>query len=176
MKTLRDFIKEKERKKYYEENVLEMAVISRKSLTKNKYKVVIHGTDSGDRPNPHIHIYLDDDVRPFSKFNFEISLCDILCYDEINLIRMKDKKKDLDIRNRDKCSWDNYHKLHDEFEDWLFSKPDNIGQFKDNLDAIVWYYNRESQQSNNYIRDYIENYGLEVLPKYKSYIEDNGVS
>ena len=175
MKSFKEYIKEKQKQKHYEEYVLEMAVISRRVLNKNKYQVVIHGTNSGDRPNPHVHIYLDDDTRPFSKFNFEISLCDILCHDEINLVRMKDKKKGLDIRNRDKCSWNNYRKLHDEFEDWLFNKPSKPGTFKDNLDAIIWYYNNESVGTNNYIKEYIKEHGLKVLPKYKEYVENNNI-
>jgi len=177
MKSLRDYIKEKERKKYYEENVLEMAVISRKALTKKKYQVVIHGTNSGDRPYPHIHIYLDNDDRPYSKFNFEVSLCDILCHDEINLIRMKDKRKDLDIKNKEKCSWDGYRKLHDEFEDWLFDRPSRPGSYKDNLDSIIWNYNIESgKDTNNYIKDYMRSHGWKVLPKYKEYIDRNDIS
>ena len=34
----------------------------------------------------------------------EIALDEILCYDEINLIRMKDQSKHIDRRNRNICS------------------------------------------------------------------------
>lgn len=173
MKSLKEYILEKRRANYYEKYVLEMATIDRNALTKNKYKIAIHGIDASDRPNPHIHIYMSDDVRPFSKFNFEISLCDILCKDEINLIKMKDKKKDININNRDKCSWKGYHRLHDEFEDWLFSKSKYPGEFKDNLDAIVWNYNHECTGSVNYVKEYIKEQGWKVLPKYKYYVDNN---
>lgn len=152
-----------------------MAVISRRSLTKSKYQIAVHGANPGDRPVPHIHIYLDDDTHPFSKFNFEISLCDILCRDEINLIRMKDKNTGTDIKNRDKCSWDRYTKLRDYFEDRLSSVPVRPGSFKDNLDAIIWNYNMESG-SGNYIKEYIEQHGMTVLPKYKEYIDNNNIN
>ena len=67
--------------------IFEMATISRDvKLGKNRYKIAVHGTLSGDRKNPHIHIYLSTDNRLYNKFNFEISIVDILCYDEINLI------------------------------------------------------------------------------------------
>lgn len=65
-----------------------MASIGYPVLNKTKYLIAFHGTYAGDREKPHIHIYLNVDRRPFSKFNFEIALDEILCYDEINLLRM----------------------------------------------------------------------------------------
>lgn len=87
------------------EPVLEMATISKKLKVGNTtYKVAVHGPASKD---------------PYKEFNFEISLVDLLCYDELNLVTMIDKEKHLNITNRNKCSWKGYRGLHDEFEDWL---------------------------------------------------------
>ena len=79
--------------------VVEMTSIGYPVLNKTNHYIAVHGTNAGYRQRPHIHIYLSDDKRPFSKFNFEIALDEILCYDEINLIRMKDKAKHIDRRN-----------------------------------------------------------------------------
>ena len=119
--------------------VIEMASIGYPVLNKTNHLIALHGTYTGDRERPHIHIYLEGDKRPFSKFNFEIALDEILCYDEINLLRMRDKSKRIDFKNRNKCSWNEYEELRDDFEDWLFSKDIEIrGGFKDNLDAIIY--------------------------------------
>ena len=56
------------------ENVVEMATIGYPILNKKAHSIALHGTNAGDRERPHIHIYLDGDKRPFSKFNFEIAL------------------------------------------------------------------------------------------------------
>lgn len=106
---------------------------------------------------------------PFNKFNFEISLVDIMCYDEINLIYQRDVKNGIKRTNRNKCSWNGYFKLKEDFEDWLFSKSSKRGDFKDNLDAIIYFYNEENH--NKTLWDYIEEHGLKVLDKYKHYKE-----
>lgn len=158
-----------------EEYILEMATIARNaSLWKSKYKIACHGTNSSDRPNPHIHIYLADDKRPFNKFNFEVSICDILCKDEINLIKMRDEKNGIKKNNRKICSWNGYQKLKNDFEDWLFNREVEIpGNFMDNLDACIYWYNQESEGTGNPIKEYIEERGWKVLPKYKKYIDGN---
>jgi hypothetical protein len=157
-----------------EDFIVEMATIGRPTLGKKKYHIAIHGVLAGDRPNPHIHIYLNDDTRPYNRFNFEVSLVDILCKDEINIIKMRDESKGINKNNRSKCSWNGYQKLKDDFEDWLFSKCSIPGQFENNLDACVYWYNEEGDpKSNNPIRDYIEKHGLKILDKYKKYVENN---
>ena len=91
-------------KQYINENfnsdwdyVIEMASIGYPVLNKTNHYIALHGKNAGDIERPHIHIYLENDKRPFNKFNFEIALDEILCYDEINLIRMKDISKKLII-------------------------------------------------------------------------------
>lgn len=152
--------------------VIEMASIDRPILNKTHYHIALHGTDAGDRERPHIHIYLDGDRRPFSKFNFEIALDELLCYDEINLITMRDKSNNIDIKNRSKCSWNKYYKLRDDFEDWLFSNSSKRGDFIDNLDAIIYFYNEESgglRNGVNPLLKYLHSKGMKILDKYKKY-------
>lgn len=154
--------------------IVEMATIGRPVFAKKKYHIAVHGVLAGDRPNPHIHIYLNDDTRPYNRFNFEISIIDILCKDEINIIKMRDESKGINKNNKNKCSWDGYQKLKDDFEDWLFSKCDRPGNFKNNLDACIYWYNEEGDpKSNNPIKAYIKEHGLNVLDKYREYVDDN---
>ncbi len=168
-------------KKYIDEQfnpewdyAIEIASIGYPILNKQNHYITLHGTHAGDRERPHLHIYLENDNRPFNKFNFEIALDEILCYDEINLIRMKDEKKKIDIRNRTKCSWNGYNKLKDDFEDWLYSNNVDIrGDFKDNLDACIYFYNQESGKSEkNPLLKYIQNHGMKILNKYRDYFSE----
>ena len=150
--------------------ILEMATIGKNvKLGKDNYRIEIHGPASKDRSNPHIHIYLSSDSYPWNKFNFEISLTDIICNDEINLIRMKDVSKRKDITNRTKCSWEGYSKMLYDFEDWLYSDKVSIkGDYIDNLDALIWWYNQESNSENEFL-DYLIKHGLKVHPNYYKY-------
>ena len=76
------------------ETIFEMATISKTERWGNNiYRIAVHGTASGDRETPHIHIYLANDTKPYNKFNFEISIIDILCKDEINLIYQRSQKE-----------------------------------------------------------------------------------
>ena len=177
MKKLVEYIEEEFNPEW--DYVIEMASIGRPILNKIHYHIVLHGTYAGDRERPHIHIYLKEDKRPFSKFNFEIALDEILCYDEINLITMRDKSKHIDIKNRNKCSWDGYFKLRDDFEDWLFS--DNVeirGGFKDNLDAIIYFYNQECDNTNNSnpLLEYIKNKGMKIQNKFINYFSEDDIN
>lgn len=148
--------------------ITEMATISKNVKLGNGYKrIAIHGPMSGDREVPHVHIYLADDRQPYNKFNFEISLVDILVYDEINLLKMRDESKGILKNNRTKCSWDGYLKLKRDFEDWLFNTvPNKPGEWHNNLDCIIYFYNEESYDRYNHILTYIENRGFKVLKKY----------
>jgi len=157
--------------------VIEMASIGYPILNKTNYYIALHGTHAGDRERPHIHIYLENDVRPFNKFNFEIALDEILCYDEINLIRMKDLKRNIDYKNRNKCSWDSYKKLYDDFESWLYSdKVDKRGDYIDNLDACIYFYNQESGNTEkNPLLKYIKDHGLKILKKFNKYFTNEDI-
>ena len=61
-----------------DEPIVEMATIGYDlKFGKDRFKVAIHGPSSGDRENPHIHIYLENDKMPFNRFNFSIVLSSI---------------------------------------------------------------------------------------------------
>lgn len=173
MKTIKEFIDSL--LMFPEKKVYEMATIGKPVLNKEKRIVAIHGVNSGDRPYPHIHIYLASDKFPYNEFNFEISLIDILCKDEINLVRMRDKKTRKLINNKDKCSWEGYSKLRDDFEDWLFGVSTFPGDFIDNIDAIIWNYNNESEyaKEQNALLGYIRSQGMKVLENYKKYFNSS---
>ena len=150
------------------EQIFEMATIAKDIKWGNDhYRVAVHGTAAGDRDVPHIHIYLSSDKKPYNKFNFEVSLVDILCYDEVNLIFQRDEKTGKRISNRNKCSWEGYKKIADGFEDWLNEKPTTPGDFQTNLEAIIYWWNEESDStSENPLKDWLDKRGLKVLKKY----------
>ena len=81
--------------------IVEMATLGRSTFNNVRYHIAIHGPLAGDRETPYVHIYLNDDVRPYNKFNFEVSLIDILCKDEIDLIKMRDEKRNVRHNNRE---------------------------------------------------------------------------
>ena len=157
--------------------VVEMATIGHPVLDKKERLIMVHGTNAGDRQRPHVHICLNDDVRPFNKFNFEIALDEILCYDELNLIRMSDKNNGIDKKTRSSCSWNGYNKLKNEFEDWLYQKSNKRGEFINNLDALIYFYNEESTNTHqqNPLLKYIQDHGMKVLDKYKKYFSEEDI-
>lgn len=175
MKSIIEYIQEKLGIVDISKPILEMSTICKYIKWGNyNYRIAIHGPSSKDRDYPHIHIYFSDDVYPYKKFNFEISLIDILCYDEINLICQQDKYNKINIKNRNKCSWSGYRKIRNGFEEWLFDKPTIPGDFIDNLDAIIYEYNNESpynieNKDENYLLEYIKDHGKKVLPQYLKY-------
>lgn len=175
MKSLKEYVDEQFNPEW--DYVIEMATVGHPVLDNKERMIIVNGTKAGDRQRPHVHIYLNDDVRPFKKFNFEIALDEILCYDEINLIRMKDQSKHIDRKNRNICSWNGYHKLYDEFEDWLYQKSNKRGEFIDNLDAIIYFYNFESGglKNSNPLLNYIKDHGMKILDKHKKYFSEEDI-
>lgn len=169
MKSLVNFIKENLFGYPNERHLYEMATIAKDVIFDKEHKSVqIHGINSGDRENPHIHIYNYGDKN---SFNFEVSLVDLLCYDELKLIKMKDKKNHIEYNNRNKCTWNGYTKLRNDFEDWLYKKSNFPGDFKDNLDAIIWNYNNESYGENPILK-YISDRGMKIHKNYKKYFSE----
>lgn len=138
--------------------IIEMATIDKTvKVYKDTYRIALHGPAVGDRPYPHFHIYLANDIFPYNRFNIEISLIDLLCYDELN------------IKNRNRCSWSGYKKLHDKIEDWLEEPCTGLpGNFQNNLEALIWSYDNESNDGNSLL-EYINDHGKKVLPKYEKY-------
>lgn len=138
--------------------IIEMATIDKTvKVYKDTYRIALHGPAVVDRPYPHFHIYLANDIFPYNRFNIEISLIDLLCYDELN------------IKNRNRCSWSGYKKLHDRIEDWLEEPCTGLpGNFQNNLEALIWSYDNESNDGNSLL-EYINYHGKKVLPKYEKY-------
>ena len=159
------------------ESIYEMATISKnEKWGNNQYRIATHGTAAGDRENPHIHIYLSSDDKPYNKFNFEISLTDILCYNEINLIYQRDISKNKKITNRNKCSWEGYRKIKEGFEEWLYKPSKTPGEFVDNLDALIYWYNEESNIIGNALLQYMKEHGLIILDKFNKYFSEEDKS
>ena len=156
------------------ENVVEMATIGYPILNKKAHFIALHGTNAGDRERPHIHIYLNGDKRPFSKFNFEIALDELLCYNEINLIYMNDSSNNIKRTNRKNCSWNGYTKLKNDFEDWLYDRSELPGNFIDNLDAIIFFYNNESggRRDKNPLLEYIKEHGMKISDRLHKYFTE----
>lgn len=173
MQSLKEYINEEFNPKW--DYVIEMAIVGHPILARTKYNIALHGTLAGDRERPHIHIYLANDVRLFNKFNFEIALDELLCYNELNLIRMKDQSKGFDKWHRSKCSWDGYIKLQHEFEDWLYSRCELRGEYIDNLDSIIYWYNEESggNEESNPLLEYISKRGMNIQSQFRKYFSND---
>lgn len=139
-------------------------------LGRDHYRVALHGVAAGDRPYPHVHIYKKDDHYPWKKFNFEISLVDLVCNDELNLVCQQDRNNRIDRRNRMKCSWTGYRDLRDDFEDWLEDKCTKPGAFINNLHFLIYAYNEENNEKDS-LQSYIKSKGKSILSKYKKYFE-----
>ena len=158
--------------------LLEMATFGRINDGKDMYKIVIHGPASNDRPMPHIHIYLNNDAFPYSQFNFEVSLVDLVCKDEINLIAQIDRKNNIKRTNRSECSWEGYRDLYKTFQSFLRQQPmkkgyRNIAQ--NNLQVAIMEWDNENndnmEDNESLMKNFIESKGLKILPKYLPYFE-----
>ena len=55
----------------------------------------------------------------------------------------------------------------------LYNNCDKRGDFIDNLDAIIYFYNEESSENKNTILEYIKSKGMKINPKYKKYFSEN---
>lgn len=156
-----------------DQHLFEMATIASDVMLDNSHKSIqIHGTNAGDRETPHIHIY---NVGDKIGFNFEVSLIDIICYDEVNLVKMTDKKHHVSINNRSKCSWDGYSRIKRNFEAWLTDRCEIPGDYKNNLDAIIYWYNRESysREVSNPLLKYLSVRGLKVHDNYRYLFDED---
>ena len=183
MKSILEYIQEKLNMIEPSIPIIEMATIDKTvKVSKNTYRIALHGPAVGDRPYPHFHVYLANDVFPYKMFNIEISLIDLLCYDELNIVAIQDKERKINIKNRNKCnvcsthvvhkcSWSGYRKLHDKIEDWLEEPCTGLpGNFQNNLEALIWSYDNESNEDMSLL-EYINDHGKKVLPKYEKYFK-----
>lgn len=173
---LNEIVKESISKVMNEGLMLEMATFGTEHWGKDIYRIAVHGASTKDRPTPHIHIYLYNDVFPYNEFNFEISFVDILSKDEINLIFQLDRSKHIKHTDRKKCSWTGYADILEGFKNFLFSvpQPTKFGTFQDNLERAIYEWNRETdfvktEHGGNPLKEYLDEKGIVVLPKYTGY-------
>jgi len=151
---------------------LEMATFGKPRWGEIDYKVAIHSPIIKEREIPHIHIYqLNDPYH--NMFDFEISLIDILCKDEINLIYQLDRSKNIMRTHRDECSWKGYSNIYKGLVEFL-STNQNIKQYnycENGLKASIEAYNAESNSRDNALKEYLVENDLTILPKYEKYLE-----
>lgn len=157
-------------------HLFEMATVAKPNWEKVQYKVAIHGPASSDRPSPHIHIYLLNGDDNHKKFNFEITLIDLLCDDELNLSKQLDKRgnKEINTSDKQKCSWNGYNDIKQGLKDFLSGDDKKeflvktYKNYNNGLEALVSAYNNECNIENGFGK-FFETQGLtdKVLPKYK---------
>ena len=151
---------------------LEMATFGKPRWGEIDYKVAIHSPIIKEREIPHIHIYqLNDPYH--NMFDFEISLIDILCKDEINLIYQLDRSKNIMRTHGDECSWKGYSNIYKGLVEFL-STNQNIKQYnycENGLKASIEAYNAESNSRDNALKEYLVENDLTILPKYEKYLE-----
>ena len=160
--------------------LMEMATFGVERWGHTLYKIAVHGASTNDRPTPHLHIYLNNDINPYTQFNFEISLVDILCKNEINLIFQHDRARNVDNRNRLECSWTGYGEIKQGITDFLFSPciSTRFGNFSDNLERGIFEWNRETDYVKtvndgiNVLRLYFNEHNITPLPQYEKYLKD----
>lgn len=153
--------------------LLEMATFGKPKWGDKMYKISVHGPATNDRETPHIHIYLLND-KGNQNFNFEVSLVDILCKDEMNLIYQIDREKHIVRTHRRDCSWTGYASIYNGFKDFLTTNQ-NWGLYKNcenGIQASIEAYNNESNSLGNALKEYLDKRGLVVLSKYAKYFEE----
>lgn len=158
--------------------LLEMATFGRLSDGKRQYKIAIHGPATNDRQMPHIHIYLNNDIFPYSQFNFEISLVDIVCFDKITLIAQTDRENNIKRTNKEDCSWEGYRDLLKEFKKFLSQKPMKKvykNAAINNLQVAIMEWDNENndnmEDDESLMKKSIESKGFIILPKYLRYFQ-----
>ena len=140
------------------------------------YLIAVSGASSKDRPVPHVHVFLNGDDSAYCQFLFEISIEDIVCKDEINLIYQVDMNHHVKNTDRQDCSWAGYEDIYEGFRKYLFTPimSTEHALFADNLQRIIYEWNRETdfcktEQGGNPLKEYLDRKGSKVLPKYMSF-------
>ena len=119
-------------------NVVNIATIGVEKWGDKTYRIAVHGDSI-----PHIHVYLNNESIPYYDFDFEISLIDILCKDEINLIFQVDKLRNIYNRTPSDCSWKGYEDIKDGIRNFLF-RTSNNKNFADNLELAIYEWSKET--------------------------------
>ena len=160
----------------------EMATFGVQKWGNETYKIAVHGSSTKDRPTPHIHIYLNNDVNPYSKFNIEVSLVDLLCSDAIVPIYQHDAAHNVLNTNRRDCSWTNYNDILKGLIEFFKTGPisTKFGSFENNIERAIYEWNRETdfqktEKGGNPLKEYFESKGLVPLSKYAKYLKDKEI-
>ena len=161
-----------------EQLLLKMATFGNIKANNNLYRIAIHGPATNDRPMPHIHIYLAQDKFPYPLFNFEISLVDLVCKDEIVLVAQIDRKNNVYRTHRNECSWEGYKDLYKSFKDFLSKPPMKKiykGRALNNLQVAIMEWDNENndnmEDEESLMKKFIESKGYTILPNYLPYFE-----
>lgn len=165
------------------QHIDEMATIAKPNWDNIQFRIAIHGPSAGDIPSPHIHIYLLQGDNDHKLFNFEVSLIDLLIYDEVILSRQLDKRgrENIDFKNREECSWQGYSEIKNNLIRFLNGADNKLymvsayKKFKNGLEALVAAYNNESDGDCNMFAKFFIDKGLKpsVLPQYQYLLDDN---
>lgn len=157
----------------------EMATFGVKKWGNKTYKIAVHGASTKDRPTPHLHIYLNDDVNPYTQFNIEVSLVDLLCNDRITPIYQHDADNNILRTNRKSCTWEGYRDIFNGLKAFFEEGPIKTkhGTFDNNLDRAIYEWNRETdliktENGGNPLKEYFDKRGIVPLPKYQKYLSD----
>lgn len=159
--------------------LIEMATCGVEKWGNRTFKIAVHGASSADRPTPHVHVYLNNDQNPYRQFNFEVSLVDLFCTDQITPIYQLDEERNIKRTHRDECTWTYYKEIKKGLRTFFNSRCTNnkFGNFSDNLERVVYEWNRETdfvktEQGGNPLKDYFQEHNLVILPKYQKYLKE----
>lgn len=152
---------------------LSSATIGKPRWNEVDYRIAVHGSVPQVEDSPCIHIYLLADIS-HDKFDFAVSLVDILCKDEVNLISQTDVAKNVIRTNEYECSWEGYESIYEGLKTFLsdrsFIRP--YASCENGLHASITAYNAESNSRSNALKDYLDKQGLIVLPQYAKYLNE----
>ena len=161
-----------------EQPLLEMATIGIIEANSNSYRIAIHGPATNDSPMPHIHIYLSQDKFPYSLFDFEISVVDLVCRDEIVLVAQIDLANNIRRTHQNDCSWSGYNDLYKSINDFLSNPPMKKvykGRALNNLQVAIMEWDNENNENmednESLMKRIIEDMGYTILPNYLPYFE-----
>ena len=113
-------------------------------------------------------------IYPYSEFDFEISLIDLICEDEIRLTYQLDKQKKLERTIKDECSWQGYEYILNGVRSFL-SQPNNnsrYNDFADNLERVIFEWNKgtdfiKTSNGGNPLKEYLQSNNLTPHSKYE---------
>lgn len=138
------------------ENMLEMVTIGVEKWGDATYKIAV----LSDESTPLIHVYRNGE----EEFDLGVSLIDILCKDEINIVCLFGNETD-------------YDDIITGLRNFLF-RPCVNKLFADNLERVIYDWNRETdfvkaeREGKNVLAQYLTQNNFTPLPKYKKYITD----